>query len=85
MRKRMTGVLGLTALVHAFPYTVPFPDAVVAISKRVNDPGPVGPRAKKAVQTFKHTHTDSWKEAKKCFTHEELEDLNDSSFSGSHS
>lgn len=85
LKKRMTGVLGLSAVVNAFPYTVPFPQAVVALARRVNDPAGVGNEAQKAVADFKRTHADTWEKTKRAFTTEELEDLQDSSASTSHS
>jgi len=84
LKKRMTGVLGLSALANAFPYTIPFPSAVVALARRVNDSAGVGNAAKKAIKDFKHTHADTWEKSKHVFSTEELEDLQDTSSSGSH-
>ncbi|CAK9003285.1 Proteasome activator subunit 4 (Proteasome activator PA200) [Durusdinium trenchii] len=84
LKKRSTGALGLSALVNAFPYTVPFPSAVVALARRVDDPNPVGATAKSAILNFKRTHADSWEKHKLKFSSDELEDLQGSSFSGSH-
>ncbi len=43
---RHSGVLGLAALVEAYPYTVPdwLPDVVDEISAHLNDPAPINVR-----------------------------------------
>jgi len=84
LKKRLTGVLGMTAVVNAFPYSIPFPGTVVALAKRTGDPGLVGQSAKYAIADFRRTQADSWEKNKHVFTSNELDDLQDVSYSGSH-
>ena len=78
LRKRQGGVLGLTAVVLAFPYSVVpgvTPEAVVALSRHLSDPSPIDQAARKALSEFKRTHQDNWTEHKAAFTPEQLDDL----------
>ena len=63
--KRHAAVLGLGALVQAFPYTSPPPDWVpdvltILATKAAGDPGVVGKSAKSIVSDFKKTRQDTW-------------------------
>lgn len=62
---RHGAVLGLGALVQAFPYTSPpphwMPDALTTLSVRAaNDPGIVGSSVKSIISEFKKTRQDTW-------------------------
>ena len=62
---RHGAVLGLGALIEAFPYASPpppwMPDALTTISVlAANDPGVVGPSAKAIISEFKKTRQDTW-------------------------
>lgn len=71
--KHRQGVLALSALVQAFPYSVPpfLPAAVVELAKAVNLRNDQA--ARKALSEFRRTHQDDWVEHKRAFTGEELE------------
>ncbi|KAK9481275.1 hypothetical protein V1514DRAFT_300594 [Lipomyces japonicus] len=77
---RHAAVLGLSALVQAFPYQSPPPIwipsvlATLAI-KAANDPGMVGRSVKTALGEFKKTRQDTWHVDSKVFTSDQLEDL----------
>ena len=62
---RHGAVLGLGALIQAFPYTSPpphwMPDALTTLSVRAaNDPGIVGSSVKSIISEFKKTRQDTW-------------------------
>lgn len=78
--KRHAAVLGLGALVQAFPYKSPPPKwipkvlATLAI-KAASDPGMVGKSVKTTLSDFKKTRQDTWPIDATAFTTEQLEDL----------
>lgn len=77
---RHGAVLGLGALIEAFPYASPppkwMPNALTTISVRAaNDPGIVGSSAKSIISEFKKTRQDTWHIDAKAFTQDQLEDL----------
>jgi proteasome activator subunit 4 len=77
---RHAAVLGLGALIQAFPYTSPppafIPELLVQLSRRAaNDPGTVGNAVKSIIADFKKTRVDTWFEDKKVFDAETLETL----------
>ncbi|KAK9455374.1 hypothetical protein V1511DRAFT_500283 [Dipodascopsis uninucleata] len=77
---RHAAVLGLSALVHAFPYQSPPPKWVPEILttlaiKAANDSGMVGQSVKTALGDFKKTRQDTWHVDMKAFSTEQLEDL----------
>ncbi|KIW73322.1 hypothetical protein PV04_01453 [Phialophora macrospora] len=77
---RHAAVLGLGALIQAFPYTSPppafIPELLVQLSRRAaNDPGTVGNAVKSIIAEFKKTRVDTWFEDKKIFDPETLETL----------
>ncbi|KAF3761689.1 hypothetical protein M406DRAFT_333746 [Cryphonectria parasitica EP155] len=78
--RRHAAVLGLGALVEAFPYATPpppwMPDVLAHLARRpATDPGVVGKAAKSVLAEFKKTRQDSWTVDQKYFTAEQLEDL----------
>ncbi|KXS09674.1 hypothetical protein M427DRAFT_75194 [Gonapodya prolifera JEL478] len=76
---RHSAVLGLSAIVQAFPYGVPdfVPDILVKLANTIGDPAPIGPTSKKALSNFKRTHHDTWHEDVEKFTPEQLDVLSD--------
>ena len=63
--KRHAAVLGLGALVQAFPYTSPPPAWVPGVlttlaTRATGDPGVAGKSAKSIVSDFKKTRQDTW-------------------------
>ncbi|KAK1139676.1 Proteasome activator BLM10 [Aspergillus melleus] len=77
---RHGAVLGLGALIQAFPYNSPpprwMPEALATLSVRAaNDPGIVGSSVKSIISEFKKTRQDTWHIDAKAFTPDQLEDL----------
>ncbi|KAH6618212.1 hypothetical protein B0J18DRAFT_274025 [Chaetomium sp. MPI-SDFR-AT-0129] len=78
--RRHAAVLGLGALIEAFPYATPpptwMPEVLAGLATRAaNDPGVVGKATKAILAEFKKTRQDSWGVDQKYFTSEQLEDL----------
>ncbi|KAI0016780.1 hypothetical protein F4780DRAFT_797394 [Xylariomycetidae sp. FL0641] len=78
--KRHAAVLGLGALIEAFPYATPppswMPEVLALLARRAaSDPGVVGKATKGILSEFKKTRQDSWAVDQKYFTSEQLEDL----------
>ncbi|KAJ3562698.1 hypothetical protein NPX13_g8468 [Xylaria arbuscula] len=78
--KRHAAVLGLGALIEAFPYATPppswMPEVLALLARRAaSDPGVVGQATKGILSEFKKTRQDSWAVDQKYFTPEQLEDL----------
>ncbi|RVX75753.1 hypothetical protein B0A52_00109 [Exophiala mesophila] len=77
---RHGAVLGLGALIQAFPYSSPpprwMPDVLVTLSsKAANDPATVGNAVKSIISDFKKTRQDTWHIDVKAFQPEQIEDL----------
>lgn len=77
---RHAAVLGLGALVQAFPYTSPPPEwlpevLAVLAARAASDPGMVGKSVKTVLSDFKKTRQDTWHVDVKAFEPEQLEDL----------
>ncbi|KAI0203640.1 hypothetical protein F4808DRAFT_25979 [Astrocystis sublimbata] len=78
--KRHAAVLGLGALIEAFPYATPppewMPQVLALLARRAaSDPGVVGKATKSILSEFKKTRQDSWAVDQKYFTPDQLEDL----------
>ncbi|KAK0644349.1 hypothetical protein B0T16DRAFT_392714 [Cercophora newfieldiana] len=78
--RRHAAVLGLGALIEAFPYATPPPSWMPEVlaylaSRAASDPGIVGKATKSILSEFKKTRQDSWTVDQKYFTSEQLEDL----------
>jgi proteasome activator subunit 4 len=63
--RRHAAVLGLGALIEAFPYATPppkwMPEVLATLANRAaNDPGVVGKATKSILSEFKKTRQDSW-------------------------
>ena len=77
---RHAAVLGLGALVQAFPYTSPppawIPSILATLANKANgDPGMVGQSVKTILAEFKKTRQDTWHVDLKSFTPDEVEAL----------
>lgn len=77
---RHAAVLGLGALIQAFPYMSPppqwMPGALVTLSnKAAGDPGIVGQSVKSIISEFKKTRQDTWHIDVKSFEPDQVEDL----------
>ncbi|OCK79895.1 hypothetical protein K432DRAFT_405169 [Lepidopterella palustris CBS 459.81] len=77
---RHAAVLGLGALIQAFPYTSPppawLPDVLATLARKAAaDPGMVGKSVKSVLADFKKTRQDTWHVDVKAFEPEQLEDL----------
>ncbi|GAO13343.1 hypothetical protein UVI_02013540 [Ustilaginoidea virens] len=78
--RRHAAVLGLGALIEAFPYATPppewMPEVLATLARKAaGDPGVVGKATKSILSEFKKTRQDSWSVDQKYFTQEQLEDL----------
>ncbi|KAG9243685.1 putative proteasome activator complex subunit 4 [Calycina marina] len=78
--RRHAAVLGLGALVTAFPYATPpppwMPEILALLASRAsNDAGAIGKAVKTILAEFKKTRQDTWMTDQKAFTPEQLEDL----------
>ena len=69
-----SGILGLCAIIEAYPYDVPkfVPDILIELEKHLHDPQPIPKTIKKTLQEFKRTHQDNWAEHKLKFTEDQL-------------
>ncbi|KAF2130250.1 hypothetical protein P153DRAFT_356052 [Dothidotthia symphoricarpi CBS 119687] len=77
---RHAAVLGLGALVQAFPYQSPpptwLPEVLATLARKAAaDPGMVGKSVKSVLADFKKTRQDTWHVDVKAFEQEQLEDL----------
>ncbi|KAF3923777.1 hypothetical protein AA313_de0203878 [Arthrobotrys entomopaga] len=77
---RHAAVLGLSALVQAFPYVSPpppwLPEILTILALRAaSDPGMVGESVKNCLSDFKKTRQDTWHIDVKAFSADQLEDL----------
>lgn len=77
---RHAAVLGLGALVQAFPYASPppkwIPSVLATLARKANnDPGTVGKSVKSILSEFKKTRQDTWHTDLKAFSQEQAEDL----------
>ena len=74
-----SGIIGLCALVSAFPYSIPdfVPDILMILSRHLHDPQPIPAIIKETLQGFKRTHHDDWQEHKQKFTEHQLDVLDE--------
>ncbi len=74
-----SGILGLCAIVEAYPYDVPemVPDILIELEKHLHDPLPVPKTIKDCFQEFKRTHQDNWQEHKLKFSDDQLSVMTD--------
>uniref|UniRef100_A0A7S4KNJ3 Proteasome activator complex subunit 4 C-terminal domain-containing protein n=1 Tax=Guillardia theta TaxID=55529 RepID=A0A7S4KNJ3_GUITH len=74
LQLRHAGVLGLSALVGAYPYDVPqwMPEILVQLALHVLDPMPIKHTVRNTFGEFWRTHQDAWPVLKGRFTEEQL-------------
>ncbi|KAI1295461.1 Proteasome activator complex subunit 4 [Halotydeus destructor] len=74
---RHAGILGLCAVINAFPYEVPdfMPSVLMYLADHLHDPQPIPSTIKKTLSSFKRTHHDNWRDHKLKFTDDQLVEL----------
>mmetsp|Transcript_12243 Transcript_12243/g.17765 ORF Transcript_12243/g.17765 Transcript_12243/m.17765 type:complete len:109 (+) Transcript_12243:1-327(+) len=77
VQRRHAGVLGLAALVGAYPYDVPswMPEILVLLAQHVVDPMPIRQTVRKTFGEFWRTHQDTWPMLKERFSENDLNTL----------
>jgi proteasome activator subunit 4 len=76
--RRHAAVLGLSAIITAFPYEVPswMPSTLAFLANKASgDRGMISISVKKTLGDFKKTHQDTWSMDQKLFNEDELEAL----------
>eukprot|EP00742_Colponemidia_sp_Colp-10_P010589 GILJ01011644.1.p1 GENE.GILJ01011644.1~~GILJ01011644.1.p1 ORF type:complete len:1966 (-),score=302.43 GILJ01011644.1:107-5566(-) len=78
-RQRHGGLLGLAAVVYAFPYDVPkwMPSVLAEITTHRGDPNPIRSTVSKCIAEFWRTHKEMWVFFKPLFSEEQLEALSE--------
>ncbi|KAI9102563.1 hypothetical protein DFS34DRAFT_609661 [Phlyctochytrium arcticum] len=73
VQKRHAAVLGLSALVQAFPYDLPpwMPSVLTTLAPCVEERSPIGPSVQRVFAEFRRTHQDTWAEDSRVLTEEE--------------
>lgn len=84
--QRHGGILGLSALVRAAPYTVPpwLPSVLERLALHANDPYPLNSAVKATVAEFKRTHQDNWEECRAAFSEDQLSHILESTSALAH-
>jgi hypothetical protein len=79
MNKRHASVLGISAMILAFPYDLPkwMPQALVTLSTCSHDPAPIKTTVTNSFGEFKRTHQDTWEKDKLSMTSDELYAISD--------
>ncbi|GJJ09464.1 hypothetical protein Clacol_003687 [Clathrus columnatus] len=77
MRKLHGGILGVVALVDAYPYTVPdwMPSLCEVLAPHATDPPPIAQTIRRCASDFKKTHQDMWHIDQHQFNEEQLQAL----------
>ncbi|KAG8998807.1 hypothetical protein FRB90_012229 [Tulasnella sp. 427] len=78
LRRLHAAVLGVTALIDAFPYSVPswLPELIGdVLSRHTYDPIPISTTVRKCATKFKETHQDTWHEDSLKFDEEQMSAL----------
>lgn len=78
LRELHAAILGVTALISAFPYSVPswLPKLIgEVLSRHTYDPIPISTTVRKCATKFKETHQDTWHEDSLKFDEEQLSAL----------
>jgi len=72
-----SGILGVSALLGAYPYTVPSwcPDLILFLEKHAYDPLPISTTVTETARSFRKTHLDTWREDKDKFNEDQLSAL----------
>lgn len=74
VRLRHSGVLGIAAIVRAYPYRIPswMPDLLVRFAGHINDRMPINATVKEAFLEFWRVHQDAWTTEQLLFSDEQL-------------
>lgn len=78
LRKLHSAILGVKALIEAFPYSVPHwcPDLITdVLARHTYDPIPISTTVRNCASSFKKTHQDTWHEDALHFNEEQLQAL----------
>ncbi|RWS01973.1 proteasome activator complex subunit-like protein [Dinothrombium tinctorium] len=77
--ERHSGVLGLCAIVNAYPYDVPemLPKILMLLANHANDPQPISGAIVKTLSNFRRTHQDGWRYHKLKFSEDQLSVITD--------
>ncbi|KIY51336.1 hypothetical protein FISHEDRAFT_37321 [Fistulina hepatica ATCC 64428] len=77
LRQLHSPILGLCALIQAFPYSVEpwMPPLTDVLAAHVTDPPPISTTIRKTASEFKKTHQDTWHNDQKAFDEEQLQNL----------
>jgi proteasome activator subunit 4 len=86
LNKRHAAVLGISAVVLAFPYELPhwMPLALITLSQCSHDPMPIKSTITNTFGEFKRTHQDTWEYDKLLLTPNELSAISDLFYSQSY-
>jgi len=86
LRQRHAGVLGMMAIISAYPYDIPnfMPDIIAKTFAHITDPNPISSTIRDGAASFKKSHSDTWHIDKNKFTRDQIEILNDTLSSGSY-
>jgi len=77
--QRHGGVLGVAAMVAAFPYDLPewMPGVLTLLARHASDPAPIKTAVQKCFKDFWNTHNEMWSVYKQQFDEDQLEVLTD--------
>ena len=78
LRKLHGAILGICALIDAFPYTIESwtPELLAQVlAEHIYDPLPIAATVRKCASNFKKSHTDTWHEDVTRFNEEQLSTL----------
>ncbi|KZT61232.1 hypothetical protein CALCODRAFT_447468 [Calocera cornea HHB12733] len=77
LRSLHAGVLGLTALIDAYPYTVPswLPSLLPILAEHSYEKPPISTTVRKCAADFRRTHQDTWHTDKNMFDEEQTQAL----------
>ncbi|EJU01100.1 hypothetical protein DACRYDRAFT_22883 [Dacryopinax primogenitus] len=72
-----SAILGISALLGAYPYTVPSwcPELMIFLEKHAYDPIPISTTITETARMFRKTHIDTWREDKDKFNEDQLSAL----------
>ena len=81
LRKKHSGILGLSSLILSVPYLCPswLPEILSFVAVFDRERAPIGNTAKQTVAEFKRTHQDEWHLFKRQFTLDQLSNIHDAS------
>jgi len=77
--RRHAAILGLSALVEAFPYEVPnwVPEVLVLLAGCIANTAPISAAVSKTFANFRRTHQDTWHQDMLAYTEDQLYVLSD--------